>query len=170
MSVMAKSRRPATVAFDANWKNALECAAAEVFEMMAGVQLQRYSTPVEEPRGELTAMVGLAGALCGMTTVRCSEKTSMKLASLMLREKAAASPSMARDAIGELCNMIAGNFKAKISTLSDNCMLSVPTVISGESYSLNAAEPTQNTRIVLSVEGEPMWISLVVHSWAESIA
>jgi hypothetical protein len=84
MSVMAKSARPVTVAFDANWKNILECAAAEVFEMMADVHLQQYSAPLEEPKGELTAMVGLAGALCGMTTLRCSETTSVRLASLML--------------------------------------------------------------------------------------
>jgi chemotaxis protein CheX len=164
MSVIAKSARPVTVAFDANWKNILECAAVEVFEMMASVHLQQYSTPFEEPKGELTAIVGLAGALCGMTTVRCSHATSVKLASLMLGEEAAATTSIARDAIGELCNMIAGNSKAKISTLADHCMLSVPTVISGESYSLNTAEPTQNATIVLSFEGDPMWISLVVHS------
>jgi hypothetical protein len=52
------------VAFDANWKNILECTAAEVFEMMASVYLQQYSAPLEEPKDELTAMVGLAGALC----------------------------------------------------------------------------------------------------------
>jgi hypothetical protein len=84
MSVMAKSARPVTVVFDANWKSILECAAAEVFEMMAGVHLQQYSAPLEEPKSELTAMVGLAGALCGMTTVRCSQTASVKLASLML--------------------------------------------------------------------------------------
>lgn len=64
MSVLAKSARPVTVAFDANWKNILECTAAEVFEMMASVYLQQYSAPLEEPKDELTAMVGLAGALC----------------------------------------------------------------------------------------------------------
>jgi hypothetical protein len=64
MSVLAKSARPVTVAFDANWKNILECTAAEVFEMMASVYLQQYSAPLEEPKDELTAMVGLAGARC----------------------------------------------------------------------------------------------------------
>jgi len=161
MSVMTKSARPVTVQFDENWTNILERAAGEVFEMMAGTHLPPYPAPPEEPKSELTAMVGLAGALCGMMTIRCSHKTSVKLASLMLGEGAASGPSTARDAIGELCNMVAGNFKAKIST---HCMLSVPTVISGESYSLNTAEPTQNATIVLSFEGDPLWITLVVHS------
>jgi chemotaxis protein CheX len=164
MSVMAKSARPVTAPFDENWTNILECAAGEVFEMMAGTHLPPYPEPPEEPKSELTAMVGLAGALCGMMTIRCSHKTSVKLASLMLGEEAASSPSAARDAIGELCNMVAGNFKAKISTLADHCMLSAPTVISGESYSLNTAEPTQNATIVLSFEGDLLWITLVVHN------
>jgi Chemotaxis phosphatase CheX len=34
------------------------------------------------------------------------------------------------DAFGEICNMIAGNFKNKISGLGNGCMLSVPTIIS----------------------------------------
>jgi chemotaxis protein CheX len=164
MSVIAKSARPVRVPFDENWTNILECAAGEVFEMMAGTHLPPYAARLEEPKGDLTAMVRIAGALCGMTTIRCSQTTSVKLASLMLGEEAAATASTARDAIGELCNMVAGNFKAKISTLADHCVLSVPTVISGESYSLNTAEPTQNATIVLSFEGDPLWITLVVHS------
>ena len=39
------------------------------------------------------------------------------------------------DAIGEICNMVAGQFKAKIG-LEAECMLSVPTIITGTSYQL----------------------------------
>jgi chemotaxis protein CheX len=170
MSVLAKSTPPLTVAFDANWKNILECAAVEVFEMMASVQLQQRSAPLEEPKGELTAMVGMAGAICGMIAIRCSQATAVKLVSLMLGEEAAPAPPNARDAIGELCNVVAGNFKSKIGSLADHCMLSVPTVISGENYSLNPAEPTHDATIVLWSQGDPLWISLVVHGQVEASA
>ena len=36
--------------------------------------------------------------------------------------------------LGELRNMIAGNFKLKVTSLADHCMLSVPTVITGDDY------------------------------------
>ncbi len=149
---------------DASWKGILECATSEVFEMMAGVRLEIGPTPADEPKGELTAMVGLAGALCGMLTIRCSKSVSGRLASQMLGGDAASNPSTARDALGELCNMVAGNFKSKISGLADTCLLSVPTVISGEDYSMDTAEPSEGITITPTLEGEPVWVSLIAHT------
>ena len=161
MSSTIKSASQA-VAFDATWKTIMECAALEVFELMAGVRPELLAT-TEEPAGEQTAMVGMAGALCGMTTLRCSRVTGARFASLMLGDDAS-NPSASRDALGELCNMIAGNFKSKISNLADHCMLSVPTVISGESYSLETAEPTEGISVALKFEGQPLWVSLIIHT------
>ncbi len=151
-----------TVAFDSTWKTIMECAALEVFELMAGIRPD-FLTTTEEPSGEQTAMVGMAGALCGMTTLRCTRTTAARLASLMLGDDAS-NPSASRDALGELCNMIAGNFKSKISNLADHCMLSVPTVISGENYSLETSEPTEGVTVALKFEGQPLWVSLIIHA------
>ena len=154
----------AVVRFDPSWKSILECGALEVFEMMAGTRLNLNSDHNAEPSGELTAMVGLAGALCGIMTVRCSREAATKFASLMLDGDAVSNPSTVRDALGELCNMVAGNFKAKISNLADTCMLSVPTVISGEDYSMETAEPSDSATVGLLFESEPVWITLVAHA------
>jgi chemotaxis protein CheX len=158
------SAKSVAVQFDPHWQTIMECAALEVFEMMANSRLEIAATPVPQPEGGLTAMVGMAGALCGMTTVRCSPETASKLAALMLGEEAAANPATGCDALGELCNMIAGNFKAKVSTLGEHCHLSVPTVIRGESYSLGTAEPVESVNVVLNYSGSPIHISLVVDS------
>ncbi len=132
--------------------------------MMAGTQLQVVSSPPEEPTGKHTAMVGMAGALCGMVMLRCDDDTANKLASFMLGGDAPSNASTIRDALGELCNMVAGNFKSKISTLSDHCMLSVPTVISGEDYVMETAEPNEGFKVVLALEGAPIWASVVIHT------
>lgn len=66
--------------------------------------------------------------------------------------------------LGELCNMIAGKFKAKISNLADPCMLSVPTVITGEEYSMSTLEPVDGLTLALTFNGEPIWVSLIAHS------
>jgi chemotaxis protein CheX len=147
---------------DSTWKNILECGASEVFEMMVGVRPQVDPSPPENPSGEQTAMVGLAGALCGMITIRCTKETSADLASLMLGEDAS-NPSTARDALGELCNMVAGNFKAKISSLADRCMLSVPTVITGEDYSMETVDPNESVSVALTLRGKRIWVSLITH-------
>jgi chemotaxis protein CheX len=152
------------VSFDASWKSILECAAIEVFEMMVGVRPELNSANTGEPAGEQTAMVGMAGALCGMTTLRCTKTASARFATLMLGDVAASEPSSSSDALGELCNMVAGNFKSKISTLADHCMLSVPTVITGADYSMETSEPTVGILVPLLFEGQPMWVSLIIHT------
>jgi len=148
---------------DPHWKGILECAAMEVFSMMAGVELTEFPGSVEDRHAEQTAMVGLAGALCGMVTIRCATPTAGKLATLMLRTDGGSTPSMMGDALGELCNMVAGNFKSKVTTLADHCMLSVPTVIWGEDYVLQTVLPHEGFEVVLSFEGEPLWFTLVIH-------
>jgi len=148
---------------DEHWKGLLECAAVEVFSMMAGLELETFAEPPTDVRGDQTAMVGLAGALCGMITVRCSSKVATKLAAALVGGDASANPSMMSDAMGELANMVAGNFKSKVTNLADRCMLSVPTVISGEDYTLQMMPPTEGFNMVLSLGGEAVWFSLVIH-------
>ena len=147
-----------------HWKNILECAAMEVFSMMVGVTLEPFPGSVENYHAGQTAMAGLAGAVCGMVTIRCSTPTAGQLATLMLGADAANNPSMMGDALGELCNMVAGNFKSKLSTMADHCMLSVPTVISGGDNVLQTVLPHEGFEVVLGLEGEPLWFTIVIHT------
>lgn len=68
------------------------------------------------------------------------------------------------DALGEVCNMIAGNFKNKIAGVGDGCMLSVPTVITGRDYSLHALTASDKIQVNLMFERHPLIVSLEVHS------
>jgi chemotaxis protein CheX len=163
MGAMLKQGAKAEITFDPAWKPIFEQAIVEVFEMMAGTRLDLNPENAEEPRGEQTAMVGLAGSLRGMVTLRCSHGAAAQFASLMLGGSAGSTPSMIRDALGELTNMIAGNFKAKISNLADSCVLSVPTVISGDDYSMSMLEPNEGITTPLLFGTEPIWVTLVTH-------
>ncbi|MGD0428906.1 MAG: chemotaxis protein CheX [Candidatus Acidiferrales bacterium] len=169
---MLNSAAQKRVPLDPSWKPVLECAALEVFEMMAGARLTAFVPPASNPSDESvlaptsgqTAMVGMAGALCGMTSISCSAETAIKLASKMAGDEAAKDPAIVSDAMGELCNMVAGNFKAKITSLADHCMLSVPTVISGDNYVMQAAEPSEVLRVALDFNSSPIWVSLITQS------
>lgn len=164
MSTLMNSESAMLVPLDPRWKIILERASMEVFQMMAGTTLTPQSNLSGEPRGELTAMVGMAGALCGMTLVRCSEQAAARFTSLMLGGEATLNLTTIKDALGEICNMVAGNFKAKINSLADQCLLSVPTVISGGTYTLQALEPAQEIHLGFAFEGAPVWVSLLIHS------
>jgi len=145
------------------WRVVLNDAAKEVFYMMVGAEL---SAPEATPRvsSEVAGMVGLAGELCGVLTVRCGKASARKIACQMLGVAEDEAAAQAIDAVGEICNMVAGNFKAKIASLEDKCMLSVPTVISGDSYELHSLASGERIELPLMYHGEPLWFSLEVQN------
>ncbi|MFZ0287398.1 MAG: chemotaxis protein CheX [Terriglobales bacterium] len=145
------------------WQPLLELAAREVFEIMLGCKLEGAAEAQSAP-GELTAMVGLAGQLCGLVTLRCSVKAAASMASLMLGAEIHPGDRQMFDAIGEIANMIAGNFKNKLTGIADKCVLSVPTVISGSDYSCRSMADSGPLQISALFEGSPLTIAVEVHS------
>jgi len=144
------------------WLSALQLSAQEVFGIMLGCTLEVPQEPPLEQGLDTTAMVGLAGQLCGIVTARCSAKAAARMASLMLGMNADQARSHLWDAVGELCNMIAGNFKSKIGRLGDGSLLSVPTVITGADYTVHPMAH-EEIHTVLLFEGEPVVLVLEVH-------
>jgi chemotaxis protein CheX len=131
---------------------------------MLGTQLAAAPEVSPEEGLDVTSMVGLAGRVCGVLTLRCSAASAALIASKMLGVDAGQDGAEVWDAIGEVSNMIAGNFKNKIAGMGDGCMLSVPTVITGADYSLRALGDSDKVEIAQLFEGCPLIVSLEVHS------
>jgi chemotaxis protein CheX len=68
------------------------------------------------------------------------------------------------DALGEISNMVAGNFKNKISGLGDGCMLSPPTVITGTDYSMYSLADSPALEVRVMFENMLVAITLQIHS------
>jgi chemotaxis protein CheX len=147
-----------------NWLPILELSVQEVFEIMLGCRLEPASASEHPPSGEFTAMVGLAGSLCGLLTVCCGARAATSVASRMLGEEAANIEAQVWDALGELCNMIAGNFKNKLAGADGTCMLSVPTVVSGGEYSYHSLADGESLETTMLFDGSPVVIRLELHS------
>ena len=148
-----------------NWISLIEISAKEVFELMLSSQLTspECHTPSLLPLG-VTAMVGLAGQLCGLISVRCNEKAAALMTSKMLGVPFDKVGPEVSDALGEICNMVAGNFKNKIAGLGDGCMLSPPTVIAGSDYDLHSPAESPGLEVKLLFEGLPIVITLQINS------
>jgi chemotaxis protein CheX len=146
------------------WAPLLELAACEVFERMLGSHLVPAQELFAAEENDVASMVGLAGQMCGVMTIRCSTKAALLMASKMLGVDSEQSGPEMWDAVGEVCNMVAGNFKNKIDGMGDGCMLSVPTVIMGTHYSLHALVDSGKTEVHLVFDGLPLVVSLEVHS------
>lgn len=120
------------------WPELLEVSIREVFQIMLSSELEPMNADLVTMPMECTAMVGLAGHLCGVITFRCNATCATVIASKMLDSTIHNGDEQALDAIGEVCNMIAGNFKNKISGLSEGCVLSAPTVVVGGDYRVHS--------------------------------
>ena len=64
------------------------------------------------------------------------------------------------DAVGELCNMVAGGWKNRIPSLASTCALSPPTVISGCDYRIHMNSASVKLRRTYRFAGHQMQLTL----------
>jgi chemotaxis protein CheX len=121
----------------------LDQAVEEVFGLMLGVPVEVVAE--EEPSGEetatMTAMVGLAGAVSGTCALLVRSEGAIHMAGCMAGIELTAVDETVLDGLGEITNMLAGAWKAKIPELNGAVMLSVPTVVTGTQYEVHRKEP-----------------------------
>ena len=145
------------------WRDELAKATREVFEIMVGTSLGKAREESPPFVADFAAMVGLAGSLCGLVGVHTSSECARKMAGKMLGSEEVGGGEVVQDAFGELCNMIAGSFKARIAGLADGCALSVPAVISGKDYTLYALANGERFEVLFPFEGNPFSVTLDLH-------
>jgi chemotaxis protein CheX len=105
----------------------LDSAVSEVFEMM----LDRSCGPVDAEVGideRITARIQFSGTMTGECLVYASQTVAQIAAEAMLGAVAQGCDPMVEDAVGELCNMIAGGWKSKLESSEAVCLISVPAV------------------------------------------
>jgi len=107
----------------------------------------------------VTGMIGIAGAMKAIFSLRCSEGAAAKIASQMLGISLEEATKQKSDAIGEVCNIIAGHFKHKIG-FGSNCTLTVPTVIVGGHYSVHCLAAGERLEFPVIYDGETVLVTL----------
>jgi chemotaxis protein CheX len=116
-------------------------ATREVFSTMIMMDIEdRYplSESVTTFHCSVTGMVGLAGTYTGILSIHCPITLAMKITSNMLGMDVEEVGEDVNDALGEIANMLGGNVKQVLSKGGLDLHLSIPTVISGEEYTINA--------------------------------
>jgi chemotaxis protein CheX len=126
-------------------KHRADATVTEVFSMMFGFQIEAVEGEDTDPPSasdERTAVVGFSGALRGSCQIRMSSLAAGSVASAMLGGMPVEDDDSLDDALGELCNMLAGGWKNAVSSLSSEVALSPPTVISGKDYKVHVHKPS----------------------------
>jgi chemotaxis protein CheX len=80
------------------------------------------------------AFVGLAGPWVGSGVISCRSEIACRLSSLLLMAESSEVNEDVLDAVGEIANMVFGNFKTSAEMTVGPLGLSVPTVIYGKHF------------------------------------
>lgn len=159
MATVTKTDTNMPAQADFGWPAIMEMATREVFEIMVGSSVLPRRDQNSASLAEFTVTVGLSGAMVGLIGFHCSAESACKLASKMLQVDTHEFNEQALDAIGEICNMVAGNLKAKLPGVGDKCYISTPTLISGSDYHLHTLPKSEHFAICLDFEGAPIWVT-----------
>jgi chemotaxis protein CheX len=117
----------------------LNQAVEEVFGLMLGVPVEVAGADFQPSEGTetMTAMIGLAGAISATCAMVVQSEVGIHMASCMTGTELNKVDETVLDGLGEITNMLAGAWKAKIPELNAACMLSVPTVVTGTQYEVH---------------------------------
>lgn len=119
----------------------LDASVEEVFQLMLGVECRRHPDAGEPEQESVTAVVGFGGLLSGACVLSTGRAVALEIAARMTGMEFDEVDGTVKDAVGEICNMLAGAWKGKLPELAANCGLSVPAVITGRDYTLHVQAP-----------------------------
>lgn len=119
----------------------LDAGVEEVFQLMLGLECRQETDPEEPEPYSVTAVVGFGGLLSGACVLSTGRTVALTIAAHMTGMDFEEVDDTVKDAIGEICNMLAGAWKGKVPELAANCGLSVPAVITGRDYRLHVQAP-----------------------------
>lgn len=138
-------------------------ATKEVFDTMVMMTLED-SYPLKEPvttfHCSVTGMVGLAGTYTGILSIHCPLPLALRITSNMLGMEVEEVGEDVNDALGEIANMLGGYVKQILSKGGLDINLSIPTVISGEDYTINSMSDSDCVVIPFLNDGERFLVGL----------
>ena len=130
-------------------------AAAEVFSTMLSMELTALPERLDPTPPTITdgvmALVGLAGSCIGAGVITCSPGFAIDVCNRLLMAEENAVNDDVLDAMGEVANMIIGNFKTLAEEHVGPLGLSIPTVIYGRNFVSRSIG--SNAWVVLPFEG-----------------
>jgi chemotaxis protein CheX len=133
-------------------------------EMVFSVMLQDHAAPKTPPSsgdGEvlhdgIISFIGLAGDWSGTGSVICSGGAALAIASRLLLIDAQAVDQEVLDAVGEITNMIFGNFKDCVESYFGLLSLSTPSVIYGRHVRARDLPSALTAVAAVEYRGEPI--------------
>lgn len=137
-------------------------AVQQVFTSMLGLQLASSNgdkPPDFPPDRKVSAAVGISGEWNGAVVLECGTATACHLAGVMMGSSPPpAVDEVVKDVVGELTNMVAGNFK---TCLPGHSTLTLPCIIEGSDYSMDIIQGQRVVTQSMLCEGKGIVLSVI---------
>lgn len=128
--------------------DAINTSTTSVFSVMANLEVvpgTPQDHPDPEPIDGVVALLGFTGGWVGTGMFYCKEKFACRLGAAMLMTEVEDVNSDVLDGVGEMANMVLGNFKEAMESHLGPLSLSLPTVVYGRNFSTRTAVRTKWT-------------------------
>lgn len=142
----------------------------KTFQTMLDITLE--CLPVTAPFNEehILGEVGFSGKAKGKVQLRLLPSSVPIIGSrlLGLAEDDLKDPAMAADVIGELCNMVAGNFKSNLCDAGLTCTLQPPKISKTSDFKIQTIEGGNSERHPFRSKEIALFVDLGVNPWTGS--
>lgn len=137
---------------------AIRHATGDVFSTMLGMEvthLEPYRQPCRpEPANGVIGLVGLTGKWTGTGSIACTGELARKLSGQFLMSEFAAVDQEVLDAMGEITNMIIGNFKNSLEEDAGPLGMSIPMVVFGHNFMAGTTHTVDWVVVPFACNGE----------------
>jgi chemotaxis protein CheX len=152
---------PATIIDNSLIEKSLWDSAEEAFSTMVNLPIARAA---HEETAVRVGSITFTGPYKGVIYLECAGNAADKIARsmLMMEDAEPVESSAVQDAIGEVTNLVAGGFKARIMETMGTIDISVPTVISGKAILPSPAAKGQVVKMSASAGDCPIRLAVVI--------
>jgi len=141
------------------------------------IHLKAFTGPDDSPQNPhslipdsdekiLVSAVGFIGEFTGVFYLHQTESLARRLASgfvgLSEEELVEDGPETMQDVLGELANMIGGTFKNKFCDLGYNCRLTIPSLVCGRDFAIEAPAGIEPYLAMFEVDHSPYLTDIMI--------
>ena len=90
----------------------------------------------KQSSGDVSAIIGITGAANGSISVSFTKRCAVSLVKAMLGDDIQDIVQDTKDTVGEICNMISGQARAKLAEMGHVFQGSTPTVVLGDKHTI----------------------------------
>jgi chemotaxis protein CheX len=140
-------------------QDTIQDSVATIWSSILGLEARPTDKAVAfTSRGNLTGCILITGRWQGAVTLDCPEALAARATAVMFGlDRKDVDRDQTYDALGELTNMIAGNFK---SLLPQPCDLSLPTVTQGTDYAFRIIDSEVVNRFGFECDDYPFVVTI----------